>query len=353
MASQGLFNLSKEELVSRVGELEDKLFHQNELMIKVREYKHAYDEDFGYVVSAPIDALLKELLSNPEAFSIKEKERIIKIYSDSIEMRGFYNCLCWPIGSQLSKVKDGMIPLIRENAEFFSSLVGNAKEFKNKWLVGILQTSLNLTGSLCSNLENIENTEYGESEQFNLKSEIIATFDRDNKATGLNGGRTITYEFFFGDCSGTIVEMNRKSFRAYFLGNMIKNLHDHAFKDYDDFSTIPSLPKLRRRIFKNGEEKPAGTITPSVREKRVRISLKKDEKNEHRMNLVIENNGNMFYGDVNDVFEKGIGEGEGEHIGLYSVRQFLKAYGATIMMYTDPDNEEGFKVGFKINIPIL
>ena len=56
-----------------------------------------------------------------------------------------------------------------------------------------------------------------------------------------------------------------------------------------------------------------------------------------------------FYGDIEKVFENGIGEGSG--IGLYSAQQFLNAYNANITMFTNAENE--YKVGFIINIPIL
>lgn len=346
MDFQELSNLSKEELISRVEELENKLnalFRQNTLMNKVREYKHNYAEDFGLVVSGPAKELFKEFLVNPEAFTFEEKERIQEVFINSLEMEGAYEGLGLPISIQLNKVKNKMVPQIRNNAKLFSSIVGKPASFSDISLIGKLKMALNETESLCCELENIEYFEYGDSEQFNLKAEIKDAFNKDNYATGLKGGVPIYPEFIFGEYSGTMVEMNKKSFRSYVLGNIIKNLHDHAFRDYDVFSATYTP--------KSHEVKTVSTTIPI--EKRVRISLKKDEKNEHRINLIIENNGELFRGDVVDVFEKGIGEGEGEHIGLYSVRQFLNAYGATIKMYTDSENKEGYKVGFIINLPIV
>ena len=337
MNSRELSNLSKEELISRVEELENELkkqdaLSQNALMNKVREYKHNYAEDFGLVVSVPAKELFKESLVNPEAFTFEEKERIQEVFISSMEMRGAYEGLGLPISIQLSKVKNKMVPQIRNNAKLFSSIVGKAALFTDRWLTSKLKMALNETESLCCELENIEYLEYGASEQFNLKAELKEAFNKDNSVLGVKGGVPIFPEFIFGDCSNIMVEMNRKSFHSYFIGNIIRNLHDHAFKDFDEF-----LP----------------TSSQTVREKKVRIWLKKDEHNEHRINLIIENNGAPYNGDVDDVFEKGIGDGEGEHIGLYSVRKFLNAYGATIKMYTDPENKEGYKVGFKINLPVL
>lgn len=369
MNSRELYNLSKEELISRVEELEnelknqDALFRQNALMNKVREYKHSYAEDFGLVVSVPAKELFKEFLVNPEAFTFEEKERIQEVFINSMEMRGAYEGLGLPISIQLSKVKNKMVPQIRDNAKLFSSIVGKAAIYSDRWLISKLKMALNETESLCRNLEDIEHFEYGDSEQFNLKAEIKDAFNKDNLATGLKGEVPIYPEFIFGDCSDIMVEMNRKSFRSHFIGNIIRNLHDHAFKDFDEFSPTPSshnnvvwwkkILLFLTSKFKSHEARTIETENQTVREKRVRIWLKKDENNEHRVFLIIENNGDLFEGDVDDVFEKGIGEGEGEHIGLYSVRQFLNAYGATIKMYTDPENKEGYKVGFIINLPIL
>lgn len=362
MNSQELSNLSKEELISRVEELEnelknqDALFRQNALMNKVREYKHNYAEDFGLVVSVPAKELFKEFLVNPEAFTFEEKERIQEVFINSMEMRGAYEGLGLPISIQLSKVKNKMVPQIRNNAKLFSSIVGKAVSFSDRWLISKLKMALNETESLCCELENIEHFEYGDSERFNLMSELKEAFNKDNSAIGVQGGVPIYYDF--GDRSDIMVEMNRKSFRTHFIGNIIRNLHDHAFKHFDEFSQTPSLYKVWWKafttpIFKSHKTRTTETTIQTVREKRVRIGLKKDENNEHRINLIIENNGDLFKGDVDVVFEKGIGEGEGEHIGLYSVRQFLNAYGATIKMYTDPENKEGYKVGFIINLPIL
>ena len=355
MNSRELSNLSKEELISRVEELENELkkqdaLSQNALMNKVREYKHNYAEDFGLVVSVPAKELFKESLVNPEAFTFEEKE-----------MRGAYEGLGLPISIQLSKVKNKMVPQIRNNAKLFSSIVGKAALFTDRWLTSKLKMALNETESLCCELENIEYLEYGASEQFNLKAELKEAFNKDNSVLGVKGGVPIFPEFIFGDCSNIMVEMNRKSFHSYFIGNIIRNLHDHAFKHFDESLPTPSSNNnidWRKRIWLFITSifichKTRTTETAIPIEKRVRISLKKDEKNEHRINLIIENNGELFRGDVVDVFEKGIGEGEGEHIGLYSVRQFLNAYGATIKMYTDSENKEGYKVGFIINLPIV
>lgn len=353
--------LSIEQLQTKVNELEAKLSHTNELMSKVREHKHNYSEDFGLVVSAPVKSLLKELIYNPNIFSIDEREHIVEMFSKSMEMRGVYECLGWPVGIQLSKVKSEMVPSIRSNIEFFTAMIGKNANFQDRWLINKLKMALNEAESLCAKLENIEHFEYGESEPFNLKAEIKDTFLKDNSAIGSRGGQPIQIETFFGEYSDIMVEMNRKSFRAHLLGNIIKNLHDHAFNECDiktstetisSEETMSIWARLLNFVGYRKKNKIHQNILPiSIKEKRVRISFQKDISNDHRINLIIENNGNAFNGDVDDVFEKGIGEGEGEHIGLYSAKQFLKAYGATIKMFTESDAE--YKVGFLINLPIL
>lgn len=352
--------LNVEQLQSQINALEAKLAHSNDLMSKVREHKHNYSEDFGLVVSAPVKSLLKELINNPSIFSVDEKERIVDMFSESMEMRGIYECLGWPVGIQLSKVKNEMVPFIRSNVDFYSLLIGKNADFQDRWLVSKMKMALNEADGLCSKLENIEHFEYGESEPFNLKAEIKETFMKDNFAIGFRGGQPLQLEWFFGEYSDIMVEMNRKSFRAHLLGNIIKNLHDHAFNETDKSSSLETL-NINRNVsfwvkllyFFNLRKRHSITdATPiSVQEKRVRVSFQRDTTNDHRINLVIENNGNPFNGDVNEVFEKGIGDGEGEHIGLYSAKQFLMAYGATITMFTKNDSE--FKVGFLINLPIL
>lgn len=358
MEPQELLDLSKEELVSLVQKLEDKLFHQNDLMNKVREHKHNYSEDFGLVVSAPAQALLKEVISNPDVFTVDERDRIIKMYTDSVEMRGTYECLGWPVGIQLNQVKNVMVPKIRENAKFFSSIVGRALAYQDQWLIGKLRMALDETEPLCSKLESIESFEYGTSEPFNLKAEIKDTFNKDNLAVGFSGGTSIQIETYFGEYSDIQVDMNKKNFRSCVLGNIIKNLHDHAFKEIDDSSfaspamntKLPLWKIILSFIFSRFAVKSQENLADvTYFEKKVRISFVKDEKNEHRINLIIENNGKAFDGDIDSVFDNGVGNGSG--IGLYSAKQYLKFYGANIQMRIKTDDE--YKVGLIVNLPIL
>lgn len=365
MEIQELYNFSKEELVSKIQELEDKLFRQNDLMDKVREHKHNYSENFGLVVSAPVQALLKEVMINPDVFTVDERNRIIKMYTDCVEMRGIYECLGWPIGIQLNKVKNIMVPKIRENAHFFSDIIGRALTYKDKWLIEKLRMALDETEPLCCKLENIETFEYGISEPFNLKAEIKDAFNKYNSTVVFWGGTSIQFEMYFEEFSDVQVDMNKKNFRSCVLGNIIKNLQDHAFKDIDDSRVVSpmlnncrslwakiilSWKKIKLNFSRLCADNPKKCLSDvNYFEKKVRILFEKDEKSDHRINLIIENNGKEFDGDLDTVFDNGVGNGSG--IGLYSARQFLKYYGANIKMYVNADEE--YKVGFIINLPIL
>lgn len=357
-------SLNIEELQSQLSYLQEKVANSKELMNKVREHKHNYAEDFGYVVSMPVKLLLNELINNPSAFSKEERESIVKKFAKSMEMRGTYECLGLAVENQLKKVKEDMVPSIKENADFYTSLIGKNCIFQDKWLVRKLQMALKMLDGLCEKLENIEHFKYGESEQFNLKAEIKKTFDDENNKLSVSGRQTIMFETCFGEFSDTMVDMNRESFRTYFLGNFIKNLHEHAFKGYDEakYQEYPSLQKNRKRNIKDvlcekilrrvrSDKLPDNEFNDSepVFDKKVRISFQKDDSNRQRINLIIENNGKAFDGDVEDVFDNGYGSGTG--IGLYSAKQFLEHYGATIKMFTN--NEDEYKVGFLINLPIL
>lgn len=354
---------SHKQLQTQVNTSEAKLAHMNELMSKVREHKHNYSEDFGLVVSVPVKELMKELINNPTLFSVDEKEGIVEVFSKSMEMRGLYECLGWSVGMQLNKVKNEMIPFIRRNVDFYSSMIGKNADFQDRWLITKMKMALNGVDGLCSKLENIEHFEYGESESFKLKEELQETFMNDNSSSVIKGEQPMLPEWYFGEYSDIMVEMNRQSFRVYLLGNIIKNLHEHAFNETNKYEPFETSNSKRNESFwakllnffnirkKSINDNFTNEFTNPVREKRVRISFQRDTTNEHRINLIIENNGNPFKGDVTEIFKKGIGDGEGEHIGLYSAKQFLIAYGASISMFTNNDTE--YKVGFLINLPVI
>ena len=176
MDSNELALLTKEELLAKVKELSAELESSNTLMNKVREHKHNYSEDFGLVVSAPLQGLVKELLTNPDTFTPNEQKQILDYYSISAELRGTYECLGWPIAMQLKRVREYMVPQIRKNEKLFASITEKTTEFKDPWLVSKLRMALNETESLCSNLINIEYFDYGTTTPFNLGVAVLDTF---------------------------------------------------------------------------------------------------------------------------------------------------------------------------------
>ena len=251
-----------------------------------------------------------------------------------------------------------MIPQIRKNADFFKVIIEKKNEFKDRFLVSKLRMALDETDSLCDRLENIEYFDYGKSEPFDIIAEVKDTFQKDNEAIACQGGISIQYEIYKGGYSAIAINMNQKGFKSYVLGNIIKNLHEHAFKEIDEaLNTIKEnnigkkwyirfIPQfIRDKFFKPVERYEIADIP----EKCVRISFNTDEEDFNRINLIIENNGKPFKGNTEDVFKNGIGEGSG--IGLYSAKQFLKAHNSSIKMITS-ENEK-YKVGFIINIPKL
>ena len=355
-------HLTKEELLSKITQLEMEINDLQQLMNKVREHKHNYSEDFGLVVVAPIEGLVNELLINKEVFTEDEIRDIIESYKASMQMHGAYECLGWPVDIQLKRVKESMVPQIRKNAALYTSILQRKIEFNDKWLVGKLQMACDEATHLCENLANIEHFDYGAATPFSICTEIKKVFNDDRRASGYRGESSIYIDYLFGEFADLKVSMNEKGFRKYVLGNIIKNLHEHAFKEIDE---LELSHKIINKKFSWWTKFVVKLLPYSVRmrymamykdvenfkipEKRIRISIRPSQKDSQRVDIIIENNGKPFYGNIEKVFENGIGEGSG--IGLYSAQQFLNAYNANITMFTNADNE--YKVGFIINTPIL
>jgi hypothetical protein len=356
-------HLTKEELLTIITQLQMEIHDLQQLMGKVREHKHNYSEDFGLVVVAPIEGLVNELLINKEVFTEDEIRDIVESYKASMQMHGAYECLGWPVDIQLKRVKESMVPQIRKNSALYTSILQRKVKFNDKWLVGKMQMACDETDNLCTNLANIEHFDYGSmAEPFKMYSVIREVFNQDNLASGYRGKSPIRIEYYFGEYTDVKVNMNQKGFCKYLLGNIIKNLHEHAFKEIDELELSQKITKknyswwtklvvkllpLSVRMRFMTIYKDAGIV--DIPEKSVRISIRPDKKDPKRIELIIENNGKAFYGDIAKVFENGIGEGSG--IGLYSAQQFLKAYNANITMFTNANDE--YKVGFIINTPIV
>ena len=173
----GYLHLTKEELLSKITQLEIEINDLQQLMGKVREHKHNYSEDFGLVVVAPIEGLVNELLNNKDVFTEDEIKEIIESYKASMQMHGAYECLGWPVDIQLKRVKESMVPQIRKNAALYTSILQRKIEFNDKWLVGKLQMACDEATHLCENLANIEHFDYGAAAPFSICTEIKKVFN--------------------------------------------------------------------------------------------------------------------------------------------------------------------------------
>lgn len=338
------------------------------LIRMVRDHKHEYSDLFGRVVSSPAKLLFKQFLNNPDSFSLDERKKIIDAYTYAIQFYAMYEQIGLSVGEQLNKIKKTVIPKIKDVASFYEDIL---LKHELPGLVSILKMSLDETDDLCQKLSSLETTIEGQPEVFDLHREILDTFNKDIEAAGIEGGEsTMIVDTFFGSFRGVKVYMNRDGFKTHVIGNIIKNLHDHAFKDSDtllyskDFASKDAYIKsngitIRTRLFSLFRKifcfwcKEKKVIKSNqnyhIKEKLVKIEFKEDNNNSKRINIFILNNGTPFLGDTSNVFEDGIGEGTG--FGLYSAKKFLEAYDASIRMVTNID--EDYKVGFIINLPII
>ena len=336
------------------------------LMWKVREHKHNYAQEFGNVISAPFALLLGELINNPQAFTNDEKKEILTAYSHSVKSKVCYENLGFPFKEELKRAKSVIMDALSYNEKLFQKLNSRTDQFMDPWIKTILQLSLDKTDEIRKLITDIEKTKEKLPEKFTLRSAILGAFEEDNNAAGRIGHSIIFLDKSFTDFADVQVLMNKDDFLHCVIGNIIVNLHRHAFKNFDEdsFEVKEQLPSVvpaksqKKNVFhsfRKSKHTPLTTVCANtyeniVKEKKVHLVFQADDTDEKRMNILIENNGEPFTGDTEKVFEKGMSNDEGTGIGLYSARQFLEAYGGTIQMY----HAEGiYKVGFKINIPIL
>lgn len=339
------------------------------LIAKVREHKHNYAEDFGLAVSVPAQTVFDELITHPESFTIEERERILIAFKTAIECKAIYEGLGLPIQNQLNRLKNIVVPQIKENSCLYANLLSTHESFNNKWIVGKLTMALNETESICRKLENIEHFDYGKSEPFSLSTEIKSTINKENSKLVTKGKKLLQIDIDsnFGRYSDIKVNMNQESFRSHFLGNIIKNLHDHAFADFDSpvdnnvktskitekwlktHIWIMAFPLFGKIFFPFLLAKEIKRL--ETKEKKIRITFERKDDSPNMLSITIENNGTPFTGDINKVFLLGEGDnGEGHGIGLYSAKNFIESYGGKITMFSTPNKE--YTVGFNIQIPI-
>lgn len=343
----------------------------------IRDHKHNYSPLIKKVIKKPASILLKEMIDNPEYFTEEERERILIIYEDAIYLSGVYSMLGKNTEDQVDEVNKYIIPKIESLKEFFLDVYqfsGRAVEPVNLPINRSLYNSLITSQKLCNLLSKIDCPGYGSNSTFNLRKMIDDTFRDDLSEIGETGAVSCyEYNSFCGDLSDTNVCINEEGFKIHVLGNLIVNLHKHAFKDamedeysfknikegkkmgkfaiflygfYDSLRILfrkMKVVKSGKNIFTQNDQSANSCI------KLVRMRFEKDPNNEKRINVIIENNGEMFNGDKESVFSYGVGAGSG--IGLASARAFLQHYHSTIKMFTN--EEDIYKVGFIINIPTV
>lgn len=342
-----------------------------------REHKHNYSPLFGKVVSEPARVLIKELIANPNFYTVEEREEILRIYTNAIELRGNYSMLGKGFEDQVSEVRLSIIPQIESFHDFISEVYAQKREnypltprFNEKLYKSIISSE-----KLCKLIEKMETPGYGEPVVFNLRKVINDEFRSDIDYYSEDGsGMTFEYESLWGDLASVKVKMDKEGFRICVLNNIIENIHKRAFQDtveeepiiriqQDEKIDLSLMSRLKystnnyslRNHFAHSHSKDNMVTENSDQQssvfgnnKKVRVRFTKDNKYERRINIFIENNGYPFEGDVNKVFDWGVGSGSG--IGLASAKSFLKNYDASIEMIKNID--ETFTVGLKINIPI-
>lgn len=340
------------------------------LRSQIREHKHNYSEDFGLIVRLPAQRLFRELIMNPGLFSDEECRLILDAYTLSTELVAKQKQLGYTLEEQLNELKTKSIPKIKNIIETYNCILRNHLELPNQSLITVLKSAIRDSEDLCAKLHNIENEDYGTSKTFLLRHAILRKFQKENNSYGVDGQQTMDIATSFTECYNAKVCMNEDGFITHVIGNIVKNLHEHAFvmkgntdkynvSEYIHYSHKGAFYKIYNvvrynilisrllKLFKKNSFI-SETKEEPVSENKVRIIFQSDKENANRLDVLIENNGAPFTGDKKKVFELGIGEGEGDHIGLYSARKFLEYYGATIEMY-EPSYED-FTVGIKINL---
>lgn len=355
-------HMEQEELLEKITQLEREIDNLHQLMGKVREHKHTYSRDFGNVVVRPMDGLLFELINNKEIFTTSEIRSIIEAFTSSMYQHGWYESLGLSVEQELEKVKSDMVRQIKTNSKLFASLINRGLPFKDKLLEKKLISAYDKTDDFCNKLENIENLSYGSSEQFELCSLIRKFFNEENNNLSLFGIPPINFEYYYNGLTEKKVFMNKEGLRKLVLGNIMKNLQEHAFEDMDQIKSAPNSANisypwwtkliirfLPRPIRMRYTEIYKDDIDVEFSEKKVRISFLPDSEDPSRITILIENNGKPFFGNTENVFEYGRGEGSG--IGLFSAKEFLKKSNAEISMATS--NTDEFKVKFIIKMHTL
>jgi signal transduction histidine kinase len=306
-----------------------------------REHKHNYAPLFQKVVSNPARSILKEWIENPGYFTEEERRKILRMYTDAIELRGKYDMLGKNVDDQIREIKKSIIPQIETLTNFYRDIFiayrGNEEKVVEPIYTELnsdLQNSIINSKKLLDLMDAMEKTEFGLQTTFNLRKVIDDEFRTDIREEISKGnGNNFIYESFCGDLSDTMVCMDEDGFKINVIGNIISNFHKHAFLDAVENGTLMS-----------SEDDFFNTS------KRVKMIFEKSSEKTNYIRVIIKNNGKIFDGDTESVFSWGVGAGSG--IGLTSARNFLKHYNASINMDNTID-EEGYTVSFILIIPTI
>ena len=352
----------------------------------LRNHKHDYAKLFQKVVSKPARTIIKEFIKHPDFFTEEERKEILQIYTDAIELRGKYDMLGKNVDDQIFEIERSFIPQIRNLNTFYNKVYalnrkdknGNDIEPENSYFFPHLFKAIQSHSKLCDLMTDMHNAGYGKKSSFFLMDLINKAFYEDIAEYESIGISTYHYKFYGRELSDVKVCLDADGFKIHVLDNLINNFHKYAFNDIFEESLIEStfnyshenignldvsvsflLGSVTERLLNmwNPKHNNVETIDTSNvpkdedREKLVRMELQKDENDNHRINVIIKNNGEKFIGDTQSVFSYGNGRGTG--IGLASARSFIEYHGGTIKMETYDYDNDIFTVGFIINLPII
>lgn len=292
----------------------------SDLLSSVRKLKHDYSEDFYKIIVKPAKELLKECISNPDAFDEKQRRQIIRAYENALRLESTFALIGNPFEAQVGAFKDYVSLLTDDNVALFQCMLHDKVDKDGQWLFhntnlsGILQYASNNTDEFCEKLNGMDHYEFGEADSFSLSREVNDAFRDDLNDCAIQGSIPYRITSEFDRTIDDTVCFSLVAFKDHVIGNIIKNLHEHAFVDKTCFN--------------------------------YEVHLSTALQGDHLL-LIIGNNGAPFHGSVDDVFLEGVGEGTG--IGLFSAKQCLEHYGCTILM--EADAQSYYHVRFVIGFP--
>lgn len=309
--------LSKEELTRY--NVEQKEWNN------IRRNRHANSELCGSAFTGPIEALMDEMITFPEHFTIEERMNILSIFRETTKSAAAYKCLGVPYMVLFDKVKENIKKVSLKNGVFCKSILSkqktaNGEDFTRSLLNSLIKAQpkqdawLNLLDHLKDKIE------FGQSNCFSLYSIVSSTFRGINN--NIRGGKkSIEVDVLGREFCDEQVFLPQEDFVKYVLNAIITNLDKHAFPQ-------------------NWSSKKTDAI-------RIRFSLSDDSS---LILVKIANNGVPFDGDCEEIFKEGVTCGNGDGIGLFEARKFLEKFNSSIVM--DPVGDDDYKVSFTISIPI-